>query len=478
MEAAKAPVVTPSATGYRSSSPIGIENAVPGSAGWKLVSNGLITGYADTTSVGVRETVRFAVSTMSASFKLDIYRLGWYAGAGGRLMLSVDSIPGSDQGHWIGKTFGVAGCPTCEADPVTGLIDANWAWSYSLTIPPSWTSGLYIARLTTIRGDRGSIPFVVRDDDSKTNFLAVLPVNTWQAYNYWGGNSLYTSVGVGGSKLTAGKRAVKVSFNRPYVSPAPTPQDLDVIAFLERFGYDVSYATDIDIDRNPIILARHHLYISIGHDEYWSKAMRDETEAARDRGLSLAFLGGNDVYWQARYESDAAGTPRRTLVVYRSTSLDPAASTDPQTTTVTWADPYVNRPQNGLTGTLFSNGYPRVPEPWRLAISAPTWLTEGTNLRPGDMIPGLEQGECDRSQPNDSSPPSLQVLGDAHFTASGGDPERCETTWYQTNYQSAVFSAGDTGWPLLLAGSTGDQRVIRLTRNVLDRLDSLAAPSD
>jgi len=181
-------VSRPSAT-TNSRNPIVVENAQAGSAESTLPSNNRITGYADATSVDVGETIRFAVSSARPSFKLDIYRLGWYGGPGGRLMLSIEDVPGIYQGHWIDKTFGVAGCTTCRVDPVTGLVDANWEWGYSLTIPSPWTSGLYLARLSTAN-DRGTIPFVVRDNVEPTSILAVLPVNTWQAYNYWGGKSL------------------------------------------------------------------------------------------------------------------------------------------------------------------------------------------------------------------------------------------------------------------------------------------------
>jgi hypothetical protein len=475
-EAAKSPVVTtPSSTANSSTNPIVVENARGGNADWTLPSNNRITGYADATSVEIGETIRFAVSTAKPSFNLDIYRFGWYGGVGGRLMLSVEDVSGIDQGHWVGKTFGVAGCVTCHVEPSTGLVDANWAWSYSLTIPSSWTSGVYVAQLSTAN-DRGSIPFVVRNDVSSTTLLAVLPVNTWQAYNYWGGKSLYASSAYGDATIAGDKRAVKVSFNRPYVVKAPTAGDISVISFLERSGYDVSYSTDVDLDSDPQILSRHHLYVAIGHDEYWTKAMRDTVEMARDNGLSLAFLGGNDVYWQARYEADGSGQPGRTLVVYRSPRLDPVTAIDPATVTVLWADPPVNRPQNGLTGTLFSNGFPPSPQPWSLGAAAPAWLLGGTALKPGDSIPGLVSGECDRTQANAESPASLVVLGSSEFKPTIGHLEHCDTTWYLSGRNSAVFNAADIGWPNLLAGPSSDERVVTLTRNVLNRLVMLAQP--
>ncbi len=472
-QAAKTPVVIrSSAAANPSSNAIVVENAYAGSGGWKSPTDNRITGYADSTSVEVGGRIQFAISTTRPTFNIDVYRLGWYGGLGARKMLSDLNFPGTDQGRWTSGTFGAAGCATCEVDAVTGLVDANWAWSYSLTIPSSWTSGLYIAQLSTAN-DRGSIPFVVRNDVSPTTLLAVLPVNTWQAYNYWGGKSLYASSAYGDPTISGDKRAVKVSFNRPYVGQAPAAQDVSVISFLERFGYDVSYATDTDIDSDPQILYHHRLYVAIGHDEYWTKAMRDAVETARDHGLSLAFLGGNDVYWQARYEAAASGQAGRMLVVYRSASLDPASKSDPATATVRWGDQPVNRPQNNLTGTLFSNGYPPSPQPWMLGAAAPAWLLRGTALKPGDSIPGVVSGECDRTQANAESPASLVVLGSAAFKPANGHLEHCDSTWYSTGHNSAVFSAADSGWPNLLDGPASDERVMTLTRNVLDRLSTI-----
>jgi N,N-dimethylformamidase beta subunit-like, C-terminal len=474
-EAGKTPgVIRSSATANLSTNAIVRENAYAGSGAWKSASNNQITGYADSTSVEVGGRIQFAISTTRTTFNLDVYRLGWYGGLGARKMLSDVNFPGADQGHWTGGTFGVASCATCEVDAVTGLVDANWTWSYSLTIPSSWTSGVYIARLSAAN-DRGSIPFVVRNDVSPTTLLAVLPVNTWQAYNYWGGKSLYASSAYGDPTIAGDKRAVKVSFNRPYVGQAPTAQDVNVISFLERSGYDVSYSTDVDLDSDPQILSRHRLYVAVGHDEYWTKGMRDAVETARDLGLNLAFLGGNDVYWQARYEADASGNAGRTLVVYRSASLDPVSATDPAAATVRWESPPVNRPQNSLTGTLFSNGYPPSPQPWKLGAGAPAWLLRGTALKAGDSIPGLVSGECDRTQPNAELPPSLVVIGSAVFKTVSGQLEHCDSTWYTQSTGSAVFSAADLGWPNLVAGPAGDDRVIALTRNLLDRLVTIQA---
>src|SRR5205807_7488832 len=140
--------------------------------------------------------------------------------------------------------------------------------------------------------------------------LVQVPANTWQAYNDWGGRSLYS-----GPNEPAGYR---VSFDRPFAGghdaafrgeQAPLAIEIQVVRFLERNGYDVAYQTDLDTDRDPASLLTHRLVMVAGHDEYWTKTIRDAFDAARDRGVNLAFMGANIGFWQMRYEDD-----RQTIV--------------------------------------------------------------------------------------------------------------------------------------------------------------------
>ena len=205
-----------------------------------------------------------------------------------------------------------------------GYLDAGWPVTESLRVPSSWVSGYFVAVLRLTSGpaaDRaGWIPFVVRAPASQqSRILVQAAVNTWQAYNRWGGMSLY--------KNQAGRSCkgvcTRVSFDRPYDRQTQNLWDyeLPLVHFLEESGYDVSYTTDVDTDRDPAELLRHRLVIVAGHDEYWTKAMRDGFEGARALGTNLAFLGANIGYWQMRYAND-----RRTIVEYRIAALDPEPS--------------------------------------------------------------------------------------------------------------------------------------------------------
>ena len=163
------------------------------------------------------------------------------------------------------------------------------------------------------------IVFVVRDDERQSDLLFQTSDTTWQAYNAYGGNSLYAGSPAG--------RAYKVSYNRPFTTRDTRPRDwlfnaeYPMVRWLEANGYDVSYTTGVDTDRRGAELLEHKAFLSVGHDEYWSGAQRANVEAARAAGVHLAFFSGNEVFWKTRWEPsiDGSGTPYRTLVCYKET---------------------------------------------------------------------------------------------------------------------------------------------------------------
>jgi hypothetical protein len=335
--------------------PVACENAKPGNppSEWELIAAGddSIAGFPTEMSVVPGETVEFKISTDAPTYEIDLYRFGWYEGDGARHLDSVDPVlPPPAQ-------------PECLTEPDTGLVDCgNWSVSATWTVPPDAVSGVYAARLE--RPDTGGdnhILFIVRDDERPSDLVFQTSDTTWQAYNNWGGNSLYTGAPIG--------RAFKVSYNRPIRTRAGTPDGRDsffgseypMLRWLERNGYDVSYITGIDTDRlGPEALLDHQVFLSVGHDEYWSGAQRDHVEAARDAGVHLAFFSGNEVYWKTRWESsiDGTGTPHRTLVSYKETRNHAKIDPSPEWTG-TWRDPRFSppsdggRPENELTGTIF-----------------------------------------------------------------------------------------------------------------------------
>jgi len=332
--------------------PVACENSKPGtpSSTWDVSGSGssTIQGFATEMSVNLGETQRFKVSTTATSYRLDIYRMGYYGGNGARLIATVNPVGRQTQ-------------PSCLSDPSTGLVDCgNWAVSASWTVPSTAVSGIYFARLVRTDGTTGAshIPFVVRDDSSHSGLLFQTSDTTWQAYNQYGGNSLYVGSPAG--------RAYKVSYNRPFTTRGTGPEDAvfnaehPMVRFLESNGYDVSYFSGVDTDRRGALLRNHKTFLSVGHDEYWSGPQRANVEAARDAGVNLAFFSGNEMFWKTRWENstDGSGTPYRTLVAYKETHAN--AIIDPTTEwTGTWRDPRFSppknggRPENAVTGTSF-----------------------------------------------------------------------------------------------------------------------------
>ena len=212
--------------------------------------------------------------------------------------------------------------------------------SASWSVPADATSGIYFAKLVREAGAAGSshVFFIVRDDDGRSDLLFQTSDTTWQAYNQYGGNSLYVGSPAG--------RAYKVSYNRPFTTRGTSEEDwlfnseYPMVRWLERNGYDVSYFTGVDSDRLGAEIREHKAFLSVGHDEYWSGGQRANVEAARDAGVHLAFFSGNEVFWKTRWEDG-----HRTLVSYKEThanaKIDPTAGV----WTGTWRDPRAFNPE-------------------------------------------------------------------------------------------------------------------------------------
>jgi phosphodiesterase/alkaline phosphatase D-like protein len=334
------------------------ENNLPGNpaSDWDVVGAGdpSIQGFSTDISVNRGQTVRFKIATNASSYRLDIYRLGYYSGLGGRKVATVQPSAQLPQSQ-----------PPCLSDPTTGLVDCGtWAQSATWAVPATATSGVYLAKLVrTDTGGASQIVFIVRDDDNRSDILFQTSDTTWQAYNSYGGNSLYVGAPAG--------RANKVSYNRPMITRGDFNglglrsflfnAEYPMIRWLEANGYNVSYFTGVDSDRRGAEIREHKVFLSVGHDEYWSGGQRANVEAARAAGVNLAFLSGNEVFWKTRWENsiDGSGTSYRTLVSYKETHSGAKVDPLPNVWTGTWRDPRFSppadggRPENALTGTGF-----------------------------------------------------------------------------------------------------------------------------
>lgn len=412
---------------------IQIENQRPGIAAWQLTNPVLpddftnfrcpVEGYASSTSVVARQTIDFYVSSRFSSVTGAIYRMGWYGGAGGRLVKELPSVsPGS---HGLPSSMGAA----CAWPPVGG------AWSFE--IPPDWQSGVYLLKLSGSEADESSscgeayIVFIVRAASPSAKFLMQLSTANWQAYNQWGGSSYYNG-------------ATSVSFKRPY-QPGRDPTqrfgsgagqflthgwtqrpayrgdnssglcsgcfggwEYNMVRWLEREGYDVSYCASGDLE--TLDLSKTACVLSVGHDEYWSGAMVKKLKAAIASGTSVAFFSGNSVFREVTFTCADTETTLSGMQLSGSTIDGVPGRMSTETTqlllgTRNWTANYQpdaavpNDPHHELELKVQSSSSP----------SWPQWLLAGTQLGGGSSLGYLGGHEINADDP-------AVVAGIAHMT--------------------------------------------------------------
>lgn len=457
-----------------SGNPIVVENSHPGTSSWKIPpgkeSTKQIQAYANSPYAVPGKLFTFYVSTQfkSTPYWIDIYRLGWYGGQGGRLMASSGHLIGQDQGFYDSSLGQLDNCKSCSVHTDTGLVEALWQKSYSLTIPASWTSGVYLAKCTDVNGMQTYVPFDVLPGANQppTTYIAVTPDTTYAAYNDWGGYSLYNAQTGLFAESDTGTHGVMVSFDRPYTQESGASEVLvfeaNAIHWMEKNGYDVSYISNINIENNPNQLLQHKAYISLGHDEYWTTKMRDAVEGARDKGVGLAFMGAGVSTWQMTFAPDSLGQPNHTVVCYKIDSKlgqkdlarDPNAQANPALLTAQWRDAALNRPENAMVGVMYTDltrkqdGFP-----WQVSANANSPLLNGTNLQPAQAYGcDLVGYEWDSNVNNGAAPKGLQVLSTSGVVNDSGKAETSNTTYYIADSGALVFATGSTYWTRALDG--------------------------
>jgi hypothetical protein len=229
---------------------------------------------------------------------------------------------------------------------------------------------------------------------------------------------------------------------------------------MERNGYDLSYISSVDLHTHPEWLLKHKAYISLGHDEYWSKEMRDGVEAARDHGVGLAFLEADDGYWQIRFEPSSTGSLNQTVVGYKvltdqhDLSRDPLYGKDNSRVTTQWRDPVVNRPENALVGVMFSDlTHKQKGYAWKFATNTHSDLLRGIDLEQGKTYGcGLVGYEWDKVFNNGSTPRGLQILATSPTITDDGKQDSSNTTFYIAPSKAMVFATGSIYWTSALDG--------------------------
>jgi len=460
------------------------ENAKPGTLDWALTSRCTtayeIEGFAVPNSVSAGDQLAVYVSTQAPAFTAQVYRLGYYGGTGGRLMLDLGQFPGGVQ----------------PPPAATGRDDLSCMWnqSFPIVIPDDWVTGCYVIKLTakggaTSDGKQCYATFVVRSAyDEPIDFVVHRATATDAAYNARLGPNMYSM---------AQGRPVACTFDRPDELADGAGRllfhEYPMIRWLEREGFSLAYVSSLDLHQSATHLSKAVAFLSIGHDEYWTYEMRANVEEAVERGLSVGFFGANACYWQVRLEDSPLG-PGRVLVCHKAIwgfSTDPEVPPNSEYTTTTWRDPMLGRPEQNLMGVMYVN-WNSHPSADFVTVNTSMWPYKGTGSVDGQKISKMVGYEVDRVFTNgekwvDTYPPQpytignlvpfeqVLVLGDSPFegTVANFDPNQPVKSNAALSIRpnlSRAFGAGTVDWPQGLADVPPDdnhQTIIKLTRNIL-----------
>ncbi|MEW1722777.1 N,N-dimethylformamidase beta subunit family domain-containing protein [Streptomyces sp. NPDC093109] len=441
------------------------ERARPGSPDWRIRSKGppdAVLGYTDRVSVLPGEEFGLYVSTTAPGFRVCAYRVGWYGGAQARLVWRSDRVPGRAQ----------RGPREARRVRATQLVRADW--DRTLTVRATgWPEGAYLLRLDAENGHQRYVPLIVRSASGAGRTVLAHAPATWQAYNLWGGRSLYE-----GPDGRYGSRSLAVSFDRPYDKNGAEKflvYERAAVVLAERLGIPLAYTTGPDLHADPAVLRGAAAAVSLGHDEYWTPEQRRNLTRARDAGTNLAFLGANTCYRRIRLEGQDPGNPR-TVVCYKSDyANDPYLVQHRTMVTTDFRHPPAADPESALTGVLYE-GFP-VDAPY-VVHSADHWIFAGTGVRTGDAFAHLVGVEYDRVTPEAPTPSPLEIVAHSPLTCKGRR-SHADSAYYTTPSGAGVFASGTMRWvEALMAGTRDNGRnhgltprtgafVTRTTENIL-----------
>ena len=383
-------------------------------------------------STSQRRAVDLYISSTLGSIRVKAYRIGYYNGAGQRLVWASGPVPVSRQ-------------RARTVQPDTRMVSCPWAVTTTVDTT-GWPEGFYYLILTGGSNRDHVIPLVVEPASTKGKTVLVFNDCTMQAYNKWGGYSLYT--GPGNLYRT---RSYKVSFDRPYRNfteldyrSSPLIRAAEAI---QDPSLHLAYTTEARLSGNPSLVNGATAVIFGGHSEYWSPAMRLNVETARDHGTNVVFFGANNVYWRTRLEASGTG-PDRVQVCYRDARLDPLRFSHPGAVTTQWRQAPHSSPESTLTGAAYGDrgatGTFTVTDPGFFAFTGTGAVSDAT-------YPGLTGGETDRLYPTARypllrHPANLHVF--AHSPESGAHTARgwADSTFYTTASGAGVLDMASINW--------------------------------
>jgi hypothetical protein len=465
----------------RQSDLVRVENAKAGTTDWQLsyikfdaktkLRQSLIEGYCTRMSVKAGEKIGFCVSTNPASpFTIDLYRLGYYGSAGGRHVQTLGPFEGKSQ-------------PVPDVG-AKRLRECRWEPCVTIDIPADWPSGVYLGKLSAAKHRyQSAVVFIVRDD-RPADILFQCSTNTWQAYNKWPDTySLYDNDRPDKKPLVSG---VQVSFDRPFAKyPQVTDNPLSLgtgefllfefpfAYWLEQHGYDVTYCANEDVHNSIDTITRCKAFLSVGHDEYWSRQQFDHCLEAVNRGVNFGFFSGNSCCFVTPFSPSSDGKPNRIIERRgRYGGMQPVEEK--------WM---ADLPDDGPNEATLIGARTVIPfngsGDW-ICTKPDHWVFAGTGMKKGDRIRGLVGWE---HHGDPAKIPGLEVVA-AGKTLTGGDAEsHYEATIYPGPNGNTVFNAATIFWCQGLSSPPGhwlpfvhngrpqgpDRRVQRMTRNLLKR---------
>ena len=448
------------------------ENARGGTRDWHVPGRlGRAPGldaYAGQVSVRPGQPVTLYVRALpAASVRVEALRIGYYHGTGGRRVWSAVVRAGAQpKPHTVSAPI-----PGSGGLANSRMVVASWHPTAVLRTT-GWPEGDYLLRLDLLQHGTSKaarlVPLTVRSAEARGRVLLVAGAMTWQAYNAWGGRSLYE----GGGSFAG--RSYAISFDRPYGDSFGAgrfpPFDAPVVRLAEKSGLPLAWATDYDLAQHSELADGAAEIVIGGHAEYWTAPIWEAVRRAVARGTNLAVFGANTAYWRVRLADPVAGSPR-VIVGTKDASRDPLARSDPSGATARFRDPPHPRLEEDLTGMRY-DCFP-ADAPW--TVTAPHWWGyAGTGVREGEQLPRLVGPESDRVYRVTGKRRPMTVVGYSRFPCGPGRPTAQTGVYWVAPSGAGVFAAGTMRWACAMGDrcpsirDTGILRVVqRVSTNVL-----------
>ncbi|MDP9240718.1 MAG: hypothetical protein M3O55_08800 [Actinomycetota bacterium] len=436
---------------------IATENAKPGRsalASKPVATSGpeQVEGFADRVSAtcGQLVTLRVRINDGSTSWRAELFRMGYYGGAGARLVTTFPSMSRQPQpARYIVNQIAADGT-------IRPMVATNWQPSLSFRVAPDMTPGDYKIRLTNSLGYQSFIPLVLRDDASTSEFVVVNSPNTYQAYGKWGGYSTYTK-----------PASIVGNFDRPYNNGLSTDGEFDLrdygfVYWAEQHGLNVTYTTDNDLDHTGATLRQHQTIVLLAHAEYWTDSGQAAVADAVAAGVNMINLGANQLYWRIKQPTGVVSAlPNRSLYTERTGDTGLFRSAFP--------------PEQSIFGEQYTGGWGAAGD----VVAQGNWLFAGTGLSAGQKIANLVYVEVDQVDLSLPQPPGTQLLAHSELSLYQNLAERghfSDMTFHVNPAGARIFSGGTLGWvPGLLGRSGINSTVVRqMMTNVIAQVRNTA----